>query len=507
MPNHSYSFGRRHRKVFAPISKSRLPYPPIAGSGSNTGSEHFKRAKAEADTKGSNLWRVYNKLYDLTDYLDKHPGGRDWLELTRGTDCTEAFEAHHLDTDKVENVLKSFFIRDADDGGLTEELNKFSLKSKDKQKDHVQHPSSRIFTYGQQDFWKTLKRRVRSKLMEHTGAKTIMEATAPSRAMKIASFICILQFLIFHEVAAKTGKKLISVLAGLSLIGCWGVGHNFMHQSAKTAWLWQFAIDLTPLSSFQQRITHALSHHLYPNLHCDVECYESEAIHPYLPAINKHGGFVAKSKIGHFFFWHFLGVLLTFVKTTWFIAAFKRKYLKISAGEIAYLLPIFQLFNYIRRNGIIHGFKLYLIQMGAFFTIFIPIGLGVHHAAAPDSTDKNEYNTLAWHEGQPNAQTDWGRHQVASTSDHSVSTNNGSILGCYLSLSLWGFLNDHVAHHFFPVIDHSKHSIYRKVMRETFAEFNIKYKEHSPYDLLNGYFTFNKKRSVSQLVKDAQNIG
>lgn len=34
-------------------------------------------------------------LYDLTPFLSHHPGGREWLEVTRGTDITEAFEAYH----------------------------------------------------------------------------------------------------------------------------------------------------------------------------------------------------------------------------------------------------------------------------------------------------------------------------------------------------------------------------------------------------------------------------
>ena len=42
-------------------------------------------------------WRIGNKYYDLTPFLDKHPGGRQLLELARDRfeDATYAFEAHH----------------------------------------------------------------------------------------------------------------------------------------------------------------------------------------------------------------------------------------------------------------------------------------------------------------------------------------------------------------------------------------------------------------------------
>jgi cytochrome b involved in lipid metabolism len=44
----------------------------------------------------SNLWIVENKIYDLTDFVQKHPGGSTWLTLTKGQDITEHFVVHHL---------------------------------------------------------------------------------------------------------------------------------------------------------------------------------------------------------------------------------------------------------------------------------------------------------------------------------------------------------------------------------------------------------------------------
>ena len=43
--------------------------------------------------------RINNKYYDLTPFLDKHPGGRQILEMCRDRfeDSTYPFEAHHLD--------------------------------------------------------------------------------------------------------------------------------------------------------------------------------------------------------------------------------------------------------------------------------------------------------------------------------------------------------------------------------------------------------------------------
>lgn len=49
-------------------------------------------------------------LYDFGAFINHHPGGAFWLEVTRGTDITEAFEAHHL-TSLPSQMLGKYAIR------------------------------------------------------------------------------------------------------------------------------------------------------------------------------------------------------------------------------------------------------------------------------------------------------------------------------------------------------------------------------------------------------------
>lgn len=44
------------------------------------------------DDGAEGLWRIRNGLYDLNEFIKSHPGGEEWLQLTRGTDITEVFE-------------------------------------------------------------------------------------------------------------------------------------------------------------------------------------------------------------------------------------------------------------------------------------------------------------------------------------------------------------------------------------------------------------------------------
>jgi Cytochrome b5-like Heme/Steroid binding domain len=35
-----------------------------------------------ADDGAEGLWRVHDKLYDMKEFINKHPGGKEWLILT-----------------------------------------------------------------------------------------------------------------------------------------------------------------------------------------------------------------------------------------------------------------------------------------------------------------------------------------------------------------------------------------------------------------------------------------
>jgi len=71
------------------------------------------KGKRKDDNIG-NLWRIHDKLYNLEPYIHKHPGGTDWLTISRGLDITEAFEsAHMVNPEIVERVLKDYYVGEA----------------------------------------------------------------------------------------------------------------------------------------------------------------------------------------------------------------------------------------------------------------------------------------------------------------------------------------------------------------------------------------------------------
>ena len=101
------------------------------------------------------LWRINNKLYDLINFVRRHPGGSDWLELTRGTDITELFETHHI-RGKAELLLHNFYVRAA------------------------KEPRNYKFTFCEDGFYKTLKAKVADYLI-------VVNQVSPKKTSKVST--------------------------------------------------------------------------------------------------------------------------------------------------------------------------------------------------------------------------------------------------------------------------------------------------------------------------------
>jgi cytochrome b involved in lipid metabolism len=97
------------------------------------------------EDRAENLWRVHDTLYDFETFASHHPGGAEWLKITKGTDITEAFESHHI-SKLPQQLLIKYAVRPA----ATPRLYKF--------------------TYNEDGFYKTLVRRVRERMttLDHT---------------------------------------------------------------------------------------------------------------------------------------------------------------------------------------------------------------------------------------------------------------------------------------------------------------------------------------------------
>lgn len=67
-----------------------LAYLPVRENLSKTAAGFLQARRTIDGAEG--LWRIGNRLYDLEKFAKSHPGGAEWIQLTKGTDITELFE-------------------------------------------------------------------------------------------------------------------------------------------------------------------------------------------------------------------------------------------------------------------------------------------------------------------------------------------------------------------------------------------------------------------------------
>jgi fatty acid desaturase len=58
------------------------------------------------------MWKIHNKYYNLNDFMDKHPGGKQILESCKNLDATNSFESYHTFSDmkKISSIMTKYEI-------------------------------------------------------------------------------------------------------------------------------------------------------------------------------------------------------------------------------------------------------------------------------------------------------------------------------------------------------------------------------------------------------------
>eukprot|EP00636_Phaeomonas_parva_P003541 CAMPEP_0118862098 /NCGR_PEP_ID=MMETSP1163-20130328/7412_1 /TAXON_ID=124430 /ORGANISM="Phaeomonas parva, Strain CCMP2877" /LENGTH=503 /DNA_ID=CAMNT_0006795965 /DNA_START=145 /DNA_END=1653 /DNA_ORIENTATION=- len=89
--------------------------------------------KGEGDIP-ANCWRIHGRDYDLTDFVDEHPGGRVSILLGKGVDCTNLFESYHI-FNEPRKRLQKYAVGDKDEP-VPEDPSEFHREFRQLLKDH-----------------------------------------------------------------------------------------------------------------------------------------------------------------------------------------------------------------------------------------------------------------------------------------------------------------------------------------------------------------------------------
>lgn len=444
---------------FTPPAPGR-EYPPLRDNPFKHNAKGFveTQVKYYSDVCPPHLWRVHGELYDFEPYLDTHPGGRIFLEQTRGTDCTEAFESHH-----IRGVNKTL---------LEKHRVSFPMQAK------PDFPDRYSFEHFQE-----IKQFVRNYL-----EKELKNATGKTPTWAgVMYLLIVLQFLGMARLAAKRQSYFLAGVAGVLLSGCWGVGHNEVHRGRKSSkWNWlRYAMDLTGFSSYETTVTHAISHHLNTNLSHDIEVYNLQDVSLYfLPNEAKPSHPIYRTGI--------------FALSSSIISPFlylSRVINRIVEGRPFcedVIIPTALLAMMCKESGSVSkGLKLGFFMWGVFSAWFVPMSFCVHH-----SMDDKTGAPLCYHEGEPeDMQKDFAAHEIVASLDFAANLND------YIACTFFAHLNIHTIHHIFPTIDRTLHKpILDALLKENpgrFREFyNLRNKVNKNFwtELYPGVFKFIRSR-------------
>ncbi|KAI9034660.1 hypothetical protein DFJ74DRAFT_25962 [Hyaloraphidium curvatum] len=403
------------------------------------------------NARGGGLYRVHDGLYDLTNF--EHPGGNDWLELMKGADITELFEAHHVNIEAARAILKKYYVRDAD------------------------WPRESPITFEPDGFYSVLRGRV-FEVVKKLGNRPKMLSKAITD-----SFAAL--YLGLSLAAAYRRSVPLAAAAGL-FAGMLGIAsHNFIHQrSTRENWR-RFYPELTGGSHVVTRIHHALSHHIYPNTSLDVEI-------PMFTTMFRMNWLLHEPRsknsmlydIMRFYFRLITMGPLSAVLTplSWILGRRIPKffetltYLVLSAMILARrrsALP-----NSRTLRGALETAGLYLVTRALAPCWTLTVGLTVGH-----------YSDDVWRQGEtvPKEEEilDFGLLQIETVGERKEYHAPETDLHLLIVLMTLG---DHGMHHLFPALDHGYHRHLYPALAKTCNEFGVRFEFVSQLETFRAFF-------------------
>lgn len=382
------------------------------------------------------MWKIHGKVYDLTEFLDLHPGGKAILECTKSElDITPAFESYHAlsNMEKITNIMQKYEI------GVCEKSD---------------------YTFKENGFYYTLKNRVR-KILKNT--KTDYRFIITIHTEIILFLYCYTNAFIFHNnLYTRLLMALISSFLWM-LLG-FTVMHNASHMALfknnKLNNLYSYYWNELGLWSnniwFQH---HVYRHHSYTGNHIT----DPDQRH-FKPIIRKN---IIDSKDKYIKFFQkyiLLAVPIIYIFPGMYFGQVQ-SYLrgKISnkfcgiklINNRTFLSDIF--LKMLSLYTLVYNFNIYVLLI---YIIGVNICYSINIIPDHDMIDTAKNKLI---------KGDWGEVQVRNSGN--FITNN------YIYTYIVGGINYQIEHHLFPSLCSIYYPKIQNVVKLTCKEFNIPYVE------------------------------
>lgn len=86
-------------------------HPTVGALPSPSGTKYYTWEEVAKHNTEKSAWiYIGHQVYDITSWLDRHPGGKTILLLSAGRDCTDLFDSYHPFTEKPREMLEKYYI-------------------------------------------------------------------------------------------------------------------------------------------------------------------------------------------------------------------------------------------------------------------------------------------------------------------------------------------------------------------------------------------------------------
>ena len=400
--------------------------------------EKFSLNEISKHNHKKNCWIIlYNKVYNVTSFIDKHPG-QDFILQVAGTDGTAIFESIHSTSTKKMLNNKEF-------------INKYYIGELcEKDRSRINYNS---------EFAKELKEE-KDKYFKSVENTPYARGGIYEKITVYSKFIIITLLLLCSKYySIIENRYFCSILYGISMnLVFFNITHGANHGElikhypkwfSKLSQYFNFFLGTSHLDWIQW---HNVSHHQYTNTHNDIDQNR-----PKYTRLHKYIKYKIFYKYQHYYIWFlYLFVYIIFIKR-----------------NIIYYTSYFILNNliiYILNNQYCLGNL--LVESIIFGFIFVMFNHVTH------TNIKTDY--------KPKIKDCWYEHQMRTTSN--FYKNN------YLITHLTGGVDYQIEHHIFTSIHHYHSPALSKIISRVSKKHNIPYLSFDNYfQALKSHYLLLKK--------------
>ena len=390
-------------------------------------------------------WRIGGEWYDLSKFLDTHPGGRKVLEVSRDRfeDCTYVFEANHHNYKRARAVIRKYKITDKEtlksiqEGLDWQKAQKLSSVAPDRENIPAQLLDDTAF-------YSVFRARVTKHLKDIGCPKGL-----PTTQALVFFWVVFISWCAVWAHTLWSGSFASAVLLGFVAAILGAFGHSFVH-CPQYRWLAYLSLDTLGFSSDMWERDHNLQHHMYTNTPWDNHFKGTD---PFLITDPT----VERTFLQTWITPYLNPIVLCFGVLGNFCLHTTELFKGNETFRMWKLVFPLEVAAFVIRWGVVRGGLLVFVHCATLGVYYFTMALMNHNSEHCQTVEAR------------NEARDFGEAQLASCQDWACNWS-------FLSASVFLWLNYHTVHHLLPRVDASHHPAIQQILIDTCKEFGITYK-------------------------------